>query len=259
MKPIPSEENPKESMRPIPGMPTDHSQVSYSEGNRRSASVSGQWIYPWLLFASTGVAATFCLAYITKPVIVTNNPPVVSPVALDPELKPVASSGSPKPDLPPGIILPDPDRLPGDPGLASADNPGGKPPTASHKSDFEETNIRVQHVLDAESSNGEVDRIIVDVPVLYRSRNLHWTQEETAEARKLLESLTLHQAKIRTLRDEGSDLLDSWNRLMGSSIPSDALRADSPSLPSNQFDPLAPEGAGGEETTDTIKLSRPDE
>lgn len=253
MKPIPSEESAKENPRQIPGIPLSTTPASFSTANRRSASLSVQRVYPWLLFASTAIAATFCLAYITKPVILTG-PSLES----ESGTKQVASSGKTTQEILPKEILPDPDRLPGDPGRATAEAAGGKLPTASQQSDFEETNIRVQHVLDAESANGEVDRIIVDVPVLYRSRSLRWTQGEAAEARELLQSLTSHQEKIRALRDEGAVLLDSWNRLMGSSIPSDALRADSPSLPSNQFDPLTPEGAGGQDTIDTIKLSNPD-
>ena len=254
MKPIPSEETAKESPRHIPGIPLSTIPASYSAANRRSASFSVQRVYPWLLFASTAIAATFCLAYITKPVILATPSPEIS----QPAQKQVASSGKPRQALLPKEILPDPDRLPGDTGRDSAEIAAGKPPAASLKSDFEETNIRVQHVLDAESANGEVDRIIVDVPVLYRSRSLRWSQEEAAQARQLLAALTAHQEKTRVLRDEGSALLDSWNRLMGDSIPSDALRADSLSLPSNQFDPLAPEGAGGQETIETIKLSNPD-
>lgn len=254
MKPIPSESGAKASLRQIPGIPLSTTPASFSTANRRSASLSVQRVYPWLLFASTAIAATFCLAYITKPVILANP----SLEALEPGQKHVASSGSPDQGILPKEILPDPDRLPGDPGSATSENAGGKRPAASQKSDFEETNIRVQHILDAESASGEVDRIIVDVPVLYRSRNLRWTQEEAAEARELLQSLTAHQEKIRNLRDEGALLLESWNRLMESSVPSDALRADSPSLPSNQFDPMAPEGAGGRETIETIKLSNPD-
>jgi len=255
MKPIPSEEKAKDSLRQIPGIPLNTSPAPYSKANRRSASCSVQRVYPWLLFASTAIAATFCLAYITKPVILANPSPGIS----EPGQKQVASSGNSKSAMLPGKILPDPDRLPGDSGFPSAEPAGSKQPAASLKSDFEETNIRVQHVLDAESPNGEVDRIIVDIPVLYRSRNLRWTQQEAAEARQLLELLSIHQEKTRALRDEGAVLLDSWNRLMGSSIPTDALRADSPSLPANQFDPLSPDGSAAGETIETIKLSNPDE
>lgn len=255
MKPIPTEEDVKDNSRQIPGIPLNPSLATYSTANRRLTNCSVQMVYPWLLFASTAIAATFCLAYITKPVILADP----SPTSASPVLKDVATSGQPGSSLAQKKILPNPNRLPGDKGRPSPENAVGKPPAASQKSDFEETNIRVQHVLDAESPNGEIDRIIVDVPVLYRSRNLRWTQQDAAEARRLLDRLSIHQEKTRALRDEGTTLLDSWNRLMKTSIPSEALRADSPSLPANQFDPLAPDGAAAAETIENIKLSTPEQ
>jgi len=255
MTPIPKEVSKKESPRQIPGIPLNPSPASFSTTNRRTAPCSVQRVYPWLLFASTAIAATFCLAYITKPVILTGP----SPTLPAPAQKEAGSSDNASPTKPAEIIIPDPNRLPGDTAIPSAETADGKSPASSQKSDFEETNIRVQHVLDAEGANGEIDRIIVDVPVLYRSRNLRWTQDEAAEARRLLDQLSAHQEKTRELRDEGTALLDSWNRLMGTSIPSAALRADSPSLPANQFDPLAPDGAAAAETIGTIKLSEPEE
>ncbi|QTN31385.1 hypothetical protein HZ994_03260 [Akkermansiaceae bacterium] len=254
MTPIPKEQIENESPRAIPGLPINPSPTSFSTANRRSTHCTVQRVYPWLLFASTAIAATFCLAYITKPVILAG-PSLTLPG--NPK-KTAASSGNPSIASPSLEILPDPDRLPGDAGRPTPATAEGKSPASSQKSDFEETNIRVQHVLDAESANGEIDRIIVDVPVLYRSRNLRWTQAETEEARRLLDLLNAHQEKTRALRDEGTALLDSWNALMGSSIPSAALRADSPSLPANQFDPLAPDGAAATETIETIKLSNPE-
>ncbi len=255
MKPIPKEEPARESVRQIPGIPLNPQPASFSTANRRSASCAVQRVYPWLLFASTAIAATFCLAYITKPVILTGPSPI-PPVSSQ---KGIGSAGKGGSSNPLEKILPDPDRLPGDSGQTPSASADGKSPAAAQKSDFEETNIRVQHVLDAESANGETDRIIVDVPVLYRSRSLRWTQEEAAEARSLLTRLSEHQEKTRALRDEGAALLAAWNILMGESIPSAALRADSPSLPANHFDPLAPAGAAAAETIDTIKLSKPEE
>jgi hypothetical protein len=208
-----------------------------------------------MLFASTAVAATFCLAYITKPVIMPNTSGADTPTQNP--LKEVAAK-LPAPTPLTEKLLPDPTRLPGD-SIAPEPSPAvEKPPAVSLTAEFEETNIRVQHILDAESPTGDVNRIIVDVPVLYRSRNLRWTQEEATQARELLARLSEHQEKIRTLRDEGKALLNDWNNLMGTSIPSNALRADSPSLPSNQHDPLSPTGSSVEETIDTIKLSKPE-
>jgi len=45
-----------------------------------------------------------------------------------------------------------------------------------------------------------------------------------------------YQEKSLQLRSEGADLMNSWNQLIGDSIPAPDLRADSPSLPTNQED-----------------------
>jgi hypothetical protein len=122
------------------------------------------------------VAAGFCFAYITKPVVVSyapfsdlsesSNPitpvPVTHatpPAEIPPEVKPKSQTGTTKQQLPPAPLT----------------------------SGFEETNIRMQHILDAESPGGDIHRIVIDVPVLYKSRNLRWSQDDTAQARVLLQ------------------------------------------------------------------------
>jgi hypothetical protein len=252
MKPLPSPERAKEAPKPLPSLPLHPTPGSFSTANRRASACPIQRVYPWLLFASTAVAATFCLAYITKPVILADPSPATAP-----SHKEVAAN-VPAPAARPEKLLPDPARLPGDSARPSPASLSESPPAASLSSDFEETNIRVQHILDAESPSGDINRIIVDVPVLYRSRNLRWTQQQAEEARALLARLNEHQEKTRSLRDEGKALLDDWNALMGTSIPSAALRADSPSLPANQHDPLAPTGPAVSDTIETIQISEPD-
>jgi hypothetical protein len=252
MKPLPIDDRQSPAAKPIPGLPITPTPGSFSSTNRRAGSCRIQRAYPWMLFSSTAVAATFCLAYITKPVILPNPSPADAPVRKE------VAANVPAPSPVSEKLMPDPARLPGD---SKAPEPGStaeSPPAVSLTAEFEETNIRVQHILDAESPTGDISRIIVDVPVLYRSRNLRWSQSEAAEARALLARLSEHQEKTRALRDEGKALLHDWNTLMGASIPTDALRADSPSLPSNQHDPLAPVGSSAEETIDTIKLSEPE-
>lgn len=214
----------------MPSLPLSATSGSYSAANKRASSCSIQRVYPWLLFASTAVAATFCLAYITKPVILAG--PSFGPGT---EEVRGAASGS-KPVSLPEKLIPDETSLPGERPDRSASVEASKIPPASFAADFEETNIRMQHILDAESPSGDISRIVIDVPVLYESRNLRWTQEEAAQARILLQRLTEHQEKTRSLRDEGKMLLQAWNDLMDSSIPEQALRADSPSLPENQMD-----------------------
>lgn len=248
MKPLPTPKNPEaEKKEKIPGLPLNPDPSTYSATNRKVNSCSVQSIYPWLLFASTAIAATFCLAYITKPYIIEGPSGFT-----ETEQREVASS-NPAPKDGAGSLLPNGDALPSNDRPSPSDL--AETPTASG-ADFEETNIRVQHVIDAESPSGDISRIIVDVPVLYQSRNLRWSQEEAAEARELLARLSAHQEKTRMLRDEGAQLLSAWNNLMDRSVPTAALRADSPSLPENQYDPLAPIGSSAEETIETIELQK---
>ena len=90
--------------------------------------------------------------------------------------------------------------------------------------------------------------------MLYQSRNLRWTPAEVAEARELLIRLADYQEKSRTLRLEGAELLDSWNRLIERSIPATDLRADSPTLPTNQQDAADAPRPAGLDTTELIQI-----
>jgi hypothetical protein len=66
--------------------------------------------YPFLLIASTTIAAVFCFMYVTKP---TNPPAVQAPVAVSAsnpqKIEPVEKPASPEAKL-----LPDTSKLPGD-------------------------------------------------------------------------------------------------------------------------------------------------
>lgn len=230
--------------------------ASHSTSNRRAANCRVAPIYPWLLVASTAVAAVFCLMYITKPFI-------VSPQGAGP--------GNPPPPVPaktlaaiatPASLMPSHDRLPGekstretprDTGIAartaSSTSSASSAPVA-----FEQTNLRIQHILTAEAPGGHLARINLDVPVLYQSRNLRWTAAEVAEARELLGRLETYQEKSRLLRSEGAELLDSWNRLIERSIPAGDLRADSPTLPANQQDAADSPRPAGLDTRELIQI-----
>jgi hypothetical protein len=102
-----------------------------------------------------------------------------------------------------------------------------------------------------------MDRIDINVPVLYQSRNLRWTPQECASARELLTRLMDYQEKSLQLRIEGAGLLDSWNQLVGKSLPTAELRADSPTLPDNQQDNADAPRAAGWITADSIQLTAP--
>ena len=260
MKPLPSPkaQSARPSGDPIPSLPSalPTSPGPYSTANRRSPACSVQRVYPWLLSTSTLIAAVFCLLYITKPVIVPASTTNHSD-SLVPTLPPGGSSAQTQ-----AALMPIKDRLPGEkPGVSLSkplpadprrDLPG--PPTPGA---FEETNLRIQHVLTAEAPGGHLDRIDIEVPVLYQSRNLRWTPEEVAAARVLLTKLMDHQEKTRQLRAEGIELLDAWNQLVSTSIPATDLRADSPSLPDNQEDAADSPRPAGWTSPESIQIQQP--
>lgn len=206
---------------------------SPAPNRRASSSGAAQRSYPWLLLASTGLAAVFCGLYLTKPVIAASAPAA-----------PLNSAFDPTPPLPPGpaatkaekqtaSLLPNSGALPGD---ASAKPQATDPrrlqsAEAGPAASYEETNLRVQHVLQAQGPSGEdLGKIKLEVPVLYGSRSLRWTPAEIARARELLVQIGDYQEKSRALQAEGGALLSEWNALVGDSVPGAVLRADSPTL-----------------------------
>ena len=247
MKPLPAQHSAsdKTSGDPIPSLPTALATPppSYSTANRRASACPSQRFYPWLLFSSTAVAGVFCLLYITKPVVLASQS-TGSGFSENPVLAPVGDAPSPV------RLMPDKNRLPGE--TASAETGPSAPEPA-----FEQTNLRIQHILTAEAPGGQVAKIDIDVPVLYQSRNLRWTADEIAEARDLLVRLADYQEKSRSLRTEGAELLDSWNRLVERSIPAGDLRADSPTLPMNQQDAADAPRPAGFDTTESIQIQAP--
>lgn len=220
--------------------------------NRRASSAGpAQRSYPWLLLASTGLAAVFCGLYLTKPVIAAG----VAPSALGTVLDPA-------PPLPPGpaavkkeatSLLPSSSALPGDPGAKpqATDPRRLQSAEAGPAASYEETNLRVQHVLKAQGPAGEdLGKIMLEVPVLYGSRSLRWTPAEIARARELLVRIGDYQEKSRSLQAEGGALLSEWNALVGASVPTAVLRADSPTLTRDAM--LSP--AEGLDSTEAIEI-----
>lgn len=221
-------------MRPLPTTPCDSSDARPPEpaagdnartldlnptqkaaANQRRNRCSLQRIYPWALLASTAMAGVFCFLYLTKPVIEIGD---AQPTAATPE---------------PGKAEPP----------APAPVPESKAPETVEPRDlktarteaFEDTNLRIQHVLGATGPDGEdLGRITLNVPVLYESARIRWTREDLATARSLLARLGQHQRKSRLLREEAVELVSEWDALMIRSVPDAALRADSPTLPENQ-------------------------
>ena len=244
MKPLPAQ-NPNVSKAGDSAMPSLPPALAtptavYSTSNRRATTCPTQRIYPWLLFTSTSIAALFCLMYITKPVILASSPP---PYPVAPTVpKSAAVSVSP-------TLMPGKNRLPGEKTTKEADLSSSSPVAA-----FEQTNLRIQHILTAEAPGGHLAKIDIDVPVLYRSRNLRWTAAEVADARALLARLADYQEKSQSLRAEGVELLDTWNHLVERSIPTGDLRADSPTLPTNQQDAADAPRPAGLNTTELIQI-----
>lgn len=205
--------------------------ASGTKENRRANSPPSHGFSSLLLLSSTALAALFCYLYISKPVVEMTTSPTRN-ATLPP---PVPKSQDTK-------------TPPTTPVVAKAPTHAG----------LEETNIRIQHILNAETAGGRSDRIELTVPVLYRSRYLRWSDQELDTARQLREKLVGYQEKSRALREEGRELLTAWNKLVGDSLPTEALRADSPSLPSNQKDADETPRPAGWTTTELIQIQAPE-
>jgi hypothetical protein len=189
------------------------------------------------------MAGLFCLMYLTKPFIQASQ--AVTP-QFDRQTELVKAESTPINSS----IMPDKNRLPGEKPTRAAT----QATPSSSSTPFEHTNLRIQHILTAEAPGGHTSRIDLDVPVLYQSRNLRWTPAEVAKARQLLIRLANYQEKSRTLRLEGVELLDSWNHLIENSVPAADLRADSPTLPTNQQDAADMPRPAGLDTTELIQF-----
>lgn len=241
MKPLPSDEQLARAADRTTVTITGNLPVkspAYSPQNRKIPPAPVQRVYPWLLFSSTIVAGVFCMLYITKPVTLTA---AVTTPALTP------------PDISVQEVIPPPPEPSGEKAVTLTDTPS-EPLVSAEPTPFEETNLRVQHVLTAETPGGDLSRIVIDVPVLYESRQLRWTEREVAEARELLHQLADYQEKTRTLRGEGMALLDKWNQLVERAIPHNELRADSPTLPANQEDAASAPRPVTLDTSDAIRI-----
>jgi hypothetical protein len=242
MKPSPSEsvsetKKPGDAFPPLPTAFTA-SSGSFSTHNRRVPSNPVLLAYPWLLILSTSIAALFCLMYINKPIFPASSGPLLIPSLTSIPSTPAKRKSGSKTNTS-AELMPNADRLPGEQATpaegngTTADSRRNLPEPPS-SSAFEETNLRIQHILTAQTPTTPLARIDLDVPVLYQSRNLRWTSDDVADARKLVIRLIDYQEKSKLLRAEGNELLTAWNHLVSRSIPASDLRADSPSLPTNQ-------------------------
>lgn len=227
-------------------------RLSPPSANQRRSSCPTQSAYPWLLVVSTLMAGVFCFLYISKPVIVTESAlETATALSASPVPVPAQEIG---PNIRPAAEPALADVLPGD----RSEKPHTTEPAAlrGQGDAFEETNLRIQHVLGAETTWGDdLGRIVLDVPVLYQSGQVRWTQEDVSKARALLSRIGSYQERSRELREEAVQLISEWDQLVVSSIPETALRADSPTLPENQGMGVAEEAKLN--TTDSIEIETP--
>lgn len=243
MKPLPSSDM---TEKPAPLRGANLPSLSLGDpipSNQRRSANPVRNVYPLLLLASTTIATVFCILYITKPVIETTTAiPAKAEILVQPKPSELAAAAPSKPS-----------------GTPSPSGQGEPSSTSSQKSTvtlskFEETNLGIQHVLTAQAPAGDLCRIVLDVPVLYQSRHLRWTEGDVAEARELLTRLSSYQEKSIALRSEGLELLGHWNHLVNRSIPASELRADSPALPANQKNSPLLIVPAGLDTRESIQL-----
>jgi hypothetical protein len=161
-------------------------------------------------------------------------------------------------------LIPSDNALPGVPsvGGASATQPSGLPSSraidprqlaaAGDGSGWETTNSRVQHILSADTGNGDLTKIVLNVPVLYQTRTMRWTPSHIEKARGVLTRLMVYESNLAKIKKEGEALLVDWNQILEKTVPAMALRADSPSLPYNQGDQSR--NGGLPDSGNTIKI-----
>ncbi len=217
------------------------------------ASARLERAYPWLLGASTCLSAMLCWMYVTKPVIATVSAGSGADTLALVELAEDAAASSEVADgIEPraGELVPSDTALPGTQAPASqqagegavspeaispqrlaAEGAGGD--AAAMSLGWEATNLRVQHILSADAGNGALEKIVINVPVLYETRTMRWTSADIVKARDVLSRLMLYERNLSNLRQEGQVLLKDWNELLEETVPAPSLRADSPSLPYN--------------------------
>lgn len=192
--------------------------------------------YHWLLIASLLLSSILCWLYVTKPVIVENVASNASESGME-----TSGPGGQSASSRVAALVPSSDALPGE--TSSEDNiprkisPGQLAASSLAVSPFspgwESTNLKVQHILSADTGGEELEKIVLDVPVLYQSRSLRWTHDNITQARKIMQRLVVYESHLNQLRNEGQQILQDWNQLVEDTMPANALRADSPSLPHN--------------------------
>lgn len=202
--------------------------------------------YHWLLITSLILTSIMCWLYVTKPVIVQNG--ASNDVQRDGALS--GSMGNSQPGQE-STLVPSDDVLPGSKLPSSVDRKissdihlqqtsSGMLAESGHVADnplfslgWESTNLKMQHIFSADTGGDELEKIVLDVPVLYETRSMRWSVADVAQARELMQRLIVYEGNLKNLRSDGQEILQEWNELIENTTPIDVLRGDSPSLPKN--------------------------
>jgi len=96
---------------------------------------------------------------------------------------------------------------------------------------FEATNLAVQHIAAVRLADGSLQKVVAEVPVLYSSKSLRWSNTQLQQAHELLARLKSWQTRQQQLLQDAQTLQQSWQKFVEQSQPSLHLRADSISLP----------------------------
>jgi len=241
---------------------SDYMDGSGSSGREPLSAGQLDKAYPWLLAGSIALSMVLCWLYVTKPVIVEGEVSSESHsgiLAADDSAN-ASAHGVRTGHMAGGgaALLPSDRALPGADdaarqrrGPAPQKQDGSAAQTlrkispaklAKSRADadgagftlgWEATNLKVQHILSVDSGSDELEKIVLNVPVLYETRTMRWSPGDIAKARGVMRGLMEYERKLNELRNEGHAILQDWNQLLQSTSPTVALRADSPSLPYN--------------------------
>ncbi len=166
----------------------------------------------------------------------TQNTPVVTSPTKEDTLIPQPPTESTATEQNRPFQLPSDSSLPGEIKVKTsplATMPLAKSPALGDSVSYEQTNYSIQHVLDAQYGDTSQERITIQVPVLYQTRGMRWGPSEIQEASRILRAMEIYKGRVTQLKNDGHNIQKAWENLLARSQPLSALRADSPSLPSN--------------------------
>lgn len=178
--------------------------------------------YPPLLLSSLLLTGVFLYLYVTKPVIVESSPalPVAQPTLEEAE-QIVAIQSEPEPEIAP---FPEENSLPGEEPIFSH-APLVVASVEEEVFEMEATSLLAEQMVQVESLNDELGEYTVSLPVLYPQGVSAWSEESIAEAGRLALEMEDHVEQVRSLQQNGLQLLEQWNALVEDSKPRAVLNA----------------------------------